>query len=452
MADLHLTFELLAAYDAGHITRRELLDLTVGHVFGICPTCATEDRAFRTGSTSEEEDLPPEGAHGPIPGEHGRAEYKRAVRSVADGARELEEALHRERVRAARELEELLALPHEEAEGKIRRARTRFRSPSLAQLLLAEARAALPDRPRDALERAGLAERVAWRMVAQGRPLPTLQAELGMLAVAHQGNALRILDDLRGADHAFDFARGIAAREGVSDPAVLAEVDSLEGSLRRAQRRFEDAEKLLRRAVGLAVAAKDDQQLVAILLTQGVLFQQSGRLEEALGCVEAALAVLPASASERLRLSCMHNRLDYLCELGHSDLAAELLEEADPLYRHFVDPWTVNRHRWVLGKIAWGTGRLEEAVSHLVAARQGFASADARYDAALVSLEVAEIHLELGQPSDARLVAEETLPLFASLRIPREAAATVAQLRRAVAEEIAPSQALLRRLSKALPR
>lgn len=452
MTSFHVTFELLAAQDEGRITRQEVLENATRHLLETCPPCAAEYGAFAAERGEElgwgEEDLERQ----PERTEHGASEYTHVVRGVAEAAPDLEEHLHREAVQAARELRELLALPHEEALGKIHRARTRFRSPSLAQLLLAEVRSALPDRPREALERAELAEKVAWRLSSAGRPLPSLQAELGVLAVAHQGNAHRVLDDLRAADRSFDFARGTADHNGVVDPAVLAELDALEGSLRRDQRRFGEAEHLIRRSVTLAVAAEDRLRVVRSLLKLGSLYHAQGALERALSQVDAALQALPPEAPHRLRLCAVHNRLDCLCDLGEHSIAEELLQEAQPLYRQFDDPWTVHRVGWLKGKIARGSGRMGEAISQLEVARMGFASAGARYDAALVSLELAELHLDAGRPSEGRRVAAEALPLFASLRIPREAAAALAQVRRAVAQESGLSAALLRRLMELLRR
>lgn len=452
MTEPHVTFDLLAAHDAGRITRQEVLETATRHLLENCSPCAAEYGAFAAERAEELgwSEAAPERTLDRI--EHGASEYARAIRGVAEAAPDLEEHVRVEGVQAERELRELLALAHEEALAKVHRARTRFRSPSLAQLLLAEVRAALPDRPRQALERAELAEKVAWRLSSAGRALPALQAELGVLAVAHQGNAHRVLDDLRAADQAFDFARGAADHNGVVDPAVLAELDALEGSLRRAQRRFGEAERLLRRSVTLAVAAEDRLGVVRSLLKLGSLYHAWQAPARALSQIDAASQALPVEAPLRLRLCVVHNRLDCLCDLAEYSIAEELLEEASSLYQHFDDPWTVNRVHWLKGKIARGTERLAEAIARLDAALTGFAAAGARYDAALVALELAELYLDAGRLADGRRVAAEALPLFTSFRIPREAAAALSQLRRALDRQIVLNAALVRRLAELLRR
>jgi len=450
MADCHLTFELLAAHDAGQITHRELMELASRHLFNLCPACAAEYQAFVEGLADEGETPAPTPEAAERTGQYDSEDYRRVIEAVAGRAHQAEATVRKEENRAAYELRELLALPLDEAVGKVRRARTRFSSPALAEALLGEVRASLPDRPRRALAFARMAEEVAWRIGDDRGSLATLRAELAILAIAHQGNARRVLDDLPGAHRAFGVARLLLNEVAVSDPAVLAEIDGLEGSLRRDQRRFEEAEKLLHRAVALAVAAEDRTATTRNLLTLGVLHQQWGRPWEALSHVEAAALQLPPDASDRLRLAVAHSRLYYLCEVGEHEVAAELLEDARPLYSRFDDPWTVNRLRWLEGRIARGRGAADDALRHLSAARDGFSQSGASYDTALVSLELAELHLKAGRPAEARRVASEALPLFTGLRISREGAAALDQLRRAVEEERALSLALLQTLAAAL--
>src|SRR6185295_5883909 len=62
-----------------------------------------------------------------------------------------------------REFTELLALPPEDREGRLARARSRFRSPGLVRLLLDESRRRLPGQPPEALHFAELAWKVANR-------------------------------------------------------------------------------------------------------------------------------------------------------------------------------------------------------------------------------------------------------------------------------------------------
>jgi tetratricopeptide (TPR) repeat protein len=452
MPDVHLTFELLAAADRGELTTHQITLLALEHLRALCPPCDVQVQAFLDAQRETRQ----AGAAGGQADRALAALSPRVRRAAARLLARLEGQVAGERSGADRDLAELVRRVDSGEEGpateRVERARTRFRSVLLGFRLLDETRASLPDRPRRALAFARLAERVALRLADPHRGLGPLRGEIGGLALAHQGNALRALDDLRAADAAFARARWLLDEWGVSDPATLGEVDALEGSLRRAQRRFGASERLLRRAAVHWTAAEEPLGLARTLVTLGSLYFHSGRPREAFAAAEAALAALPANAPARLRLCAAHNRVFYLCELGHFDLAAELLAEARPLYEAFGDPWTRLRLAWVEGRIAAGLGRREEAQERLEAVREGFAAAGATYDTALVSLELAELHLAAGRPAAARRVASETVPLFAALEVPRELAAALAQLRRAAAEEGALTAALLREVGRAVRR
>ena len=66
--------------------------------------------------------------------------------------------------------------------------------------------------------------------------------------VRFMGNACRVDNDRRTADDLFSLARQVIAEHGVTDPEVVARVDDLLGSLRKDQRRFAEAARLLKRA------------------------------------------------------------------------------------------------------------------------------------------------------------------------------------------------------------
>lgn len=451
MADLHVTFDLLAAADEGRITRQELVDLLARHLFSLCPTCSSEHDAFRDARERDaEQPVAPEETAAFSP-----EDYDRVILATAERTLEIQEVVRRDERRAPAELRRLLALPPEEALGRIERARTRFRSAALAEALLAEIRDSLPERPRRALALAELAEAVARRLLAGGREVPLYRAECRALALAHQGNALRALDDLREAEERFSLARDEADREGVTDPSVLSEIDALQASLQRDRRRFDAAAELLSRALALALVAEDPLQVTSVLIQSGVLHQQQGRPDRALAFCEAARQALPADAPPRLVLAVHHNRAIYLAELNEPELAEATMAEARRLYERFDDPWTASRHRWLQGKIARGLGHPDTAIQHMQEARDGFAAGGHLYDAALASLELTELLLESGRTREARRTAGETLPMFAGLDIRREAAAALAQLRRALREErkdteLSLSVALIRRIVEVL--
>lgn len=486
MADPHISFDLLTATEEGVLRQDNLLELYVHHLRTLCPTCdvaiqayadEVEDEAAEAAGLAPE-DLPPKRLDPSLPDLDDEElvnallatrRYRRLPAAVVEGVRRtfvsLAARLRTENERAERERRELVRLVDaghgEEAVQRVERSRTRFRTVGLAHLLLDEVRGSLPDRPARALHLARAAHWVAFWLDRDDPSLRLLGGAFAARALAHQGNALRALDRLPEADRAFEEARATLRAARTVEPELVAEVDALEGSLRRAQRRFAESERLLRRAAAQYAAAEDAFGLARTLLTLGSLCFHAGRPEEALAHAEAVHRTMPADAPARLRLCAEHNRIDYLCDLGHFDVAAELLTEARPLYVEMEDPWTRCRLAWVEGKIAHGLGQPERARERLEAAREGFRSADAAYDTALVSLELAQLHLEAGRPEAARGLAEETVALFRALDIPREASVALAQLRRAVEAErsaagseagAALTVALLRATARALRR
>ena len=96
-----------------------------------------------------------------------------------------------------------------------------------------------------------------WRGLKGCHPGTPSFFSLAVRAAIYAGNALRAQGDLPAADKRFAVARGIITARGVTDTLVYAEVDWFEGTLRKDQRRFQEAEDLLARAITLYHLAGD---------------------------------------------------------------------------------------------------------------------------------------------------------------------------------------------------
>lgn len=73
------------------------------------------------------------------------------------------------------------------------------------------------------------------------------------------------------------------------------------------------------------------------------------------------------------------------------------------------------------------------------------------FDAALVSLELAVLHLDEGRTAEVKQLAEEMVVIFHTQDVHREALATIAVFRQAVALETATAE-MVRRLALDLER
>jgi tetratricopeptide (TPR) repeat protein len=402
MADIHISREILRAASRGELPQDFLARLSLQHLVHLCPHCRGEIEAWERERQA--------GAAG-----LGRALQALPVLLEAQGP-----DLERREREARRDLAALLALPAGERAARIHRARGRFRGAYLAGLLIQESRRHIPGDPREAHHLADLA-----RSVIHHSPGSPETFDLLALATAHMANASRASGDLRYADQQFGFVRLVITHQGVTEPTVLAQVDHFEGSLRKDQRRFQEAEELLMRAAMLYRIAGTATEAAKVMLTLGGLCFDERRLEQAVEVVTAALDSLPADSEPRLYLYGRHNLALYLAELGRYADAAHLIEIDDDLYRKSPEPWLILHLHWLRGRIAAGLGDLAAAERSYLEARQGFLAQGIGYDAAMVSLDLAQIYLRQGRSETVKALAEEMLPVFQAQDVHREALAAL---------------------------
>jgi len=259
-------------------------------------------------------------------------------------------------------------------------------------------------------------------------------SDLQARAWSYVGNACRLKFDLQGAEEAIGRAY-FYLKKGTRDGLERAIFLDLKASLRRDQRRFDEALRLLRRAADLFLTYGEQHRAGRSLVNLATVHHHSGDPEAAIPLLHRALPLIDAEREPRLLLCARHNLIDYTAGIGHFLEAQKLYQDARPLYRSFNEPWVQNRRRWVRGKIARGLGQLKRAETQLSSARDGFMAEGIPYDTALVSLELALLYAEQGRTADLKRIAEEMLPVFASRHIHREALAALTFFRQAVEAE-----------------
>jgi tetratricopeptide (TPR) repeat protein len=341
-------------------------------------------------------------------------------------------ALARERAQAPALFVELTAYAVTQR-GLIVRNDPRFRTWGLFELLI-ERSLELAGRDSGYAEELGL---LALRLSDQLDPHvydARLIEDYRGRAWAHIGNARRIRSDLRGADEAFEKADA-HLRKGTQESVERAIFLDLKASHRRAQRRFDEAVKLLRRAVSIFVQHGHRHRAGRSLVNMSVVYHYAGQPEAGIPLLHRALELIDSEQEPRLLLCARHNLIDYLSSVGRFLEAQELYRETRPLYRDFPDPWAQNRRKWVRGKIARGMEQPRLAESLFMAARDGFVEEGVPYDTALVSLEIATLYAEQGRTQDLKRLAQEMVPIFSSLQIHREALAALTFLKQAIEAE-----------------
>jgi len=277
----------------------ELARRTHDHLVESCPTCAVEWASLAGLQASFVEELETEQLA------LGASEPPLLHLSADDVVLSSEEAatkrLLRLRRRALEDKCELLlrTLPEERID-KIQRARRRFHSLLLADMLIEECRRRVRNDPADALAVVELVPYVlAW---TRKRSAPPHADVLLARSAAHCAKALRVAGDLPAAEQAFIALRRRLAQEPLADPRAEAEIASLEASLCIDQRRFPEAEELLARATLAARYTGDKETLARIHIQHANLSRASGRPVAVAALLERAATLLGPAADPYLFL------------------------------------------------------------------------------------------------------------------------------------------------------
>lgn len=326
---------------------------------------------------------------------------------------------------------------------------------TLAPDLLAELERRSPAAARDAIRTVeryqlfGLSEHMIDQSREQGFRNVTLALELAELAVevsdaldpriymavttadqralsrAALGNARRIASDLFGAERAFQESLPIL-KEGNRTSPVPADVWSLLGSLRIDQGRYEEARHLLDRALGLYrhLGSKIDQGKVLMNLANAAGY--SGNPEAAVETLHQAVPVFDESGEKRLLLWAQHDLAYWMVDAGQALEALAQYEKARSLYdEHGTEPSVRLRQRWLEGRIYAALGDLDLARQAFEEVRATAVERGLSYEVAMVSLELALVHLRLGDVARVQDLAEEITPILRSHELHRHALAAL---------------------------
>jgi tetratricopeptide (TPR) repeat protein len=288
----------------------------------------------------------------------------------------------------------------------IQRARRR----AVCERLIDESRAWRHESAAETLRFAELAVLVAERLGDQA-------GELRARAYAERGNARRITGDLAAAERDFIRADKLLATE-CTDPLVKAEMLAMRASLARAQRRFDDAIRLLVRAASRYSRFGDLTGLATVLINLGLIHAYRGVPVEGIGPVTKALRICKGNIP--LQLNGLSTLIHLLAESGELHEAVDLVKRVRHLFEARAPKIDRLRFDWVAARLESELGNYESAAMALVSLRRGFLGENLPYDVALVSLDLALTYARLGRRRELRQIAAETSFLFASLGIDRE--------------------------------
>lgn len=293
----------------------------------------------------------------------------------------------------------------------------RFDSWAFAEAVSASAYEAIYDDPHRSLELSRMALEVIRRVDPGllGNAIHDLQGRI----LGRLGNAQRAIGNLATAEATFAEARA-ELEQGTGDPLEEADLLYFLASLRRAQRRIDDALRLVRRSRRLSHELGDRQREARAWVGEGTALVVDGDYERALATQRRALELLDERVDPRLALAARHNVLFELVHLGRTDEALRELELLRPRYLELNDRSSLLRLRWMEGQLARKLGMSERAETALGEACDGFVAAELPYDAAVVGLDLALVLSESGRHAEVAELAARLADVFRSLGVGRE--------------------------------
>jgi len=328
------------------------------------------------------------------------------------------------------------------------RTHQRFLAWGFCELLCQESlRLAAVDAGR-AVERAELAVLISDLMKDDEPVTDRRLYQLRGYAWAHDGNARRVLGDLRGADESFAIAEAWweAGEAELGDclgyePVIL----ELKASLRIAQRRFPEAFALLDRIYAIHTQSdrpehRDAHLAGRALVTKALALAEMNEPEKAIELLEQAEGMVDMKRDPRLVLCLRHNLLSDLTTVERYADAESRLPGAEILCRELDTPLDLIRLRWTEGRIAAGLGHTNEAIELLRELRQEFVERKMAFDAALVTLELTELYARKGCTEEVKALSLEMAGIFQAQDVPREALAALLFFQRAAQRERATAK------------
>lgn len=427
MTESHPTAQDLEDFVLGRLPKSEMRQVS-RHLLSGCEECGKATSRL-WGREVVAGELPACEAQAPTPDAYDQVLDRVFARVVAS-----EKLVEQERAEAGQLLSELIRHPPARRELLVRNS-ARFRRRMLAERLVEESHATASSAPAQSVDLAHLAVIVGEAVGEDGALGAETRNSLAAKTWSQLGNAWRVAGDLPGAERAIARALELLDAPGGSTLLDRARVLDQLASLRKDQRRFDEAVELLDR-VGVIYRKLGQRSLLARTLRQkAVVFGEAGQVETEIALYERALALIDQQEEPWAFLVARHNLIWALAESGRCREAFALLFHTRPLYLKHGDRPTLLRMRWLEGTIALGLTRHDQAEAAFREVRTEFLAMGLDFDAALASLNLAEVYARQGRASEVRVLAEEVLAVFTSRQIHREAMAALAVFAEAARRE-----------------
>jgi len=258
--------------------------------------------------------------------------------------------------------------------------------------------------------------------------------------LAHYGNALRACRDTRKADDVLSAARYLSKGHYLKDVLLYALLDSFQGSLRRQQYRYADAEKHLARAVLIYRVFGEERSAAKALLKLSFVYACLSRNDESLEAIYEAIKILDPKEDLKLAAIARQNLASCLCDTGDPQGARAVLSESRELIERHIreDEAEIDSllFQWLEGKIARGLGEHEDAERILLAVAEGFSDYERSYEVALVLLDLAESYLVSGDAKAVVKLVPEIEPLLVANDLDEKIISALLLFQNAIEQEL----------------
>jgi tetratricopeptide (TPR) repeat protein len=257
-------------------------------------------------------------------------------------------------------------------------------------------------------------------------------------------NPLRVAGELELAEAGLKEPRRLwfagSDPDEVLDPG---RVFDIEASLRREQRRFDEALDRLADALPISHCP------ARVLIQRGFTLEVMGEYEQAIKALREAEPLVDRWKEPRLFYILRYNLAVNHSHIGAYSEANSLLQGVRELVASRGDDNEAPRVNWLQGRIAAGLGRSREARALLERALRQFTRRKLWYDVAVALLELAALLLHEGKTAEVKALTAELTAVFASQKVHREALAAL-QLFKDAAEREEADEELARRIQRFL--
>jgi tetratricopeptide (TPR) repeat protein len=312
-------------------------------------------------------------------------DYEPALDRAYEAFSRRQAALEKERGEAPKLLDRLINLIPERQQLLLRNS-DRFRTWGLFELLIQYGEKETFVDPAHAEEIFRLALDVSTHLDAAFYGRKRIE-DMRARTLVHIGTTYRIRMDLLTSEGVFEEA-SLRLKKGTEDIMEQVLLFDRLGSLRRAQRRLDEALQLQCRVIAIYNRTGDNHQVGKALIKIGVAHDYMGSFEKARSALCRSLDLIDPLREPRTALAALHNLVHCLVGAGRFMQAQRVLARMPALYQNFPEPSVQCRRWWIAGRLAYGLGRDQEAKALLTKARKGFLLAGASFEAALVSREL----------------------------------------------------------------